>query len=393
VVENCEMKNLLNVNHGVGACFVRNLVVRNNKIWNDIATVTSIDNMAVDASRGCIGVEIANNWVYGFHYGMKCETQINAGPSGTEVRPSRRVVIVNNWLEQIGNPLLMTSGGDNTFGIKVNGTDAAILDNTVLTRTTGVTAGGLYAGLIVVNTHDSESHDEISGNRVKGAQYGLLHNDTTPSTRECSVDIYRNRFDDCVIYAASLQGNCTFDDNIVQRAGTTGVEIQTANMTFVRRNRFVDCGSVDNAFIPDRVSAVYQSTNGAIGGYTEIIDNVVLDSRGGSAGEYAYFLRGAATYTNPLIFRPGYTSGMVTAVAYDSNLNLVGDTLMIGAINRPGPRRFLATGSPQTNNPWQTLAWNTGDEATLQPPVVGSPKGWICTVAGTPGTWVSLGNL
>jgi len=26
-------------------------------------------------------------------------------------------------------------------------------------------------------------------------------------------------------------------------------------------------------------------------------------------------------------------------------------------------------------------------------PAVGSPKGWVCTVAGTPGTWVSEGNL
>ena len=26
-------------------------------------------------------------------------------------------------------------------------------------------------------------------------------------------------------------------------------------------------------------------------------------------------------------------------------------------------------------------------------PSVGSPKGWLCTVAGTPGTWVSTGNL
>jgi hypothetical protein len=23
----------------------------------------------------------------------------------------------------------------------------------------------------------------------------------------------------------------------------------------------------------------------------------------------------------------------------------------------------------------------------------GQPKGWVCTVAGTPGTWVSMGNL
>lgn len=26
-------------------------------------------------------------------------------------------------------------------------------------------------------------------------------------------------------------------------------------------------------------------------------------------------------------------------------------------------------------------------------PAVGQPKGWQCTVAGTPGTWVSMGNL
>jgi hypothetical protein len=26
-------------------------------------------------------------------------------------------------------------------------------------------------------------------------------------------------------------------------------------------------------------------------------------------------------------------------------------------------------------------------------PAVGSPKGWVCTVAGSPGTWVSMGNL
>lgn len=32
------------------------------------------------------------------------------------------------------------------------------------------------------------------------------------------------------------------------------------------------------------------------------------------------------------------------------------------------------------------LCWNSA-------PVVGQPKGWMCTVSGTPGTWVSMGNL
>lgn len=37
--------------------------------------------------------------------------------------------------------------------------------------------------------------------------------------------------------------------------------------------------------------------------------------------------------------------------------------------------------------------WIVGDRAEQLTPVVGQPKGWFCTVAGAPGTWVSEGNL
>lgn len=37
--------------------------------------------------------------------------------------------------------------------------------------------------------------------------------------------------------------------------------------------------------------------------------------------------------------------------------------------------------------------WAVGDRCGKLTPVVGQPKGWLCTVAGTPGTWVSEGNL
>ena len=40
-----------------------------------------------------------------------------------------------------------------------------------------------------------------------------------------------------------------------------------------------------------------------------------------------------------------------------------------------------------------TLTWPVGSIAINKSPVVGQPKDWICTVAGTPGTWVSGGNL
>jgi hypothetical protein len=37
--------------------------------------------------------------------------------------------------------------------------------------------------------------------------------------------------------------------------------------------------------------------------------------------------------------------------------------------------------------------WAVGDRVQQSTPIVGNPKGWVCTVAGTPGTWVSEGNL
>ena len=37
--------------------------------------------------------------------------------------------------------------------------------------------------------------------------------------------------------------------------------------------------------------------------------------------------------------------------------------------------------------------WNRGDIVFNQTPTVGQPKGWTCTVTGTPGTWVAHANL
>lgn len=37
--------------------------------------------------------------------------------------------------------------------------------------------------------------------------------------------------------------------------------------------------------------------------------------------------------------------------------------------------------------------WSVGDRVFNTAPAVGQPKSWVCTVAGTPGAWVSEGNL
>jgi hypothetical protein len=59
----------------------------------------------------------------------------------------------------------------------------------------------------------------------------------------------------------------------------------------------------------------------------------------------------------------------------------VGDFLLGG--------RRMATGTAAPT----TGTWAQGDYMRNSSPAVGQPKGWICTVSGTPGTWVSEGNL
>jgi hypothetical protein len=52
------------------------------------------------------------------------------------------------------------------------------------------------------------------------------------------------------------------------------------------------------------------------------------------------------------------------------------------------PNRILWNDAAPT-----TGTWERGDRVFRVSAAIGSPKSWVCTVAGTPGTWVSEGNL
>jgi hypothetical protein len=58
-----------------------------------------------------------------------------------------------------------------------------------------------------------------------------------------------------------------------------------------------------------------------------------------------------------------------------------------GYVKLNGHRIAYGTAAPAAGT------WALGDRVFNSAPAVGQPKGWICTVAGTPGAWVSEGNL
>jgi hypothetical protein len=65
---------------------------------------------------------------------------------------------------------------------------------------------------------------------------------------------------------------------------------------------------------------------------------------------------------------------------------LIVPDLYIGQTSNVRQITFL-TAAPTTGD------WARGDKVFNSTPAAGQPKGWVCTVTGTPGTWVSEGNL
>jgi hypothetical protein len=60
----------------------------------------------------------------------------------------------------------------------------------------------------------------------------------------------------------------------------------------------------------------------------------------------------------------------------------------LGTSQAPAAKSYLKANAAPTDG-----TWAVGDRMIRATPVVGQPKAWVCTVAGTPGTWVSEGNL
>lgn len=86
--------------------------------------------------------------------------------------------------------------------------------------------------------------------------------------------------------------------------------------------------------------------------------------------------------------QPMYPAGTTTDLGTTANYFQTTHTRNV----KIGPGMSIVTS--QGSNPADgTATWTRGDRVINSLPSVGQPKGWICTASGTPGTWVSEGNL
>lgn len=405
-IHDIQASNIAGQNHFVGLTYTENVHVFNNKAINPLNLVAQIGNVFADMSAGVVNALVENNYAVGFTGGAKAETHTGAGVGNNEDRPSQNVVFFNNTFEQIGDPITLIfpgPSGGGFYGIKLNGINHAAMKNTITARSVNISTGGLYQGLQLTSTAVTppESIHTAWENDIRGTVLGINHDSPADTTRKYVANISNNKIRDTVTPASPVSGNdgtgivasrnALVQGNHLYRTRYCAVLVQTPDETYVRDNIAYNCAAVNIATISAK--AVFSQAGSGAQGYFEFTNNTILDDRGVSAAEYGYFFEGGTTYTNKLGFVPGRCTTLKTAIAYDKYFNSIGQSMQPAGTLTPAPRTFVTTNSPAVIAPWNNMPWNVGDHAVLVPPAVGSPKGWFCTVAGTPGTWVSEGNL
>lgn len=114
-------------------------------------------------------------------------------------------------------------------------------------------------------------------------------------------------------------------------------------------------------------------------------------------GDRNYFGSGRLTIVDSSV--EGFTAngGVSAATASEALINNVQSISNAGSMSLP-PRHYSrknAAGKVTTHGTVAptTGTWAVGDRSENTAPASGSPAGWVCTVAGTPGTWLPLPNL
>lgn len=125
-------------------------------------------------------------------------------------------------------------------------------------------------------------------------------------------------------------------------------------------------------------------------GYAEGDENRVYAGTGWQTVTVTYRPQTAGTYVVGVVAQG--TGATSTTLYLDEMSVCFGDdgvinTSKFGSFELNQKTFTAATAAPTSGT------WKVGDHVFNSSPSVGQPKGWVCTVAGTPGTWVSEGNL
>jgi len=183
-----------------------------------------------------------------------------------------------------------------------------------------------------------------------------------------------------VAFSTSSCTNITIDNCFGNGVGK-GLTIPTTGI-IVRNSKFLHGGAGATDICIDNSSATGKNfyEGNFISGFWQ----------GVTLGDQAVAIFGNTTVgsTNAGLRKTGNVTATIEAAnnSWDS-----ANPFLLSAYSRTGSTHDQAvvkyTGAPTA------LTWTRGDQVWNEEPTVGQPVGWMCTVAGTPGTWVAMANL
>lgn len=428
--------------------YSRNPSVRHTKVHGARYTGISL--------QYCFGGTVDSNEVYdawysgtGTSYGVAigtCQNVVVSKNNLTEARhcitgggwePCRDVIYSDNVctvhpsetvaqaIDQHGN-MEFCSVLNNTVngGIVITGINAVVKNNIVREARNSVAAIRVFQEI-------SSDFYEISGNTIivgNGTAYGIWH---SPDQSSLTVGRFiaqgnnvkcRYRSFNVQPGGSSVSG-CSIDSLIVRSnyfhttdSGQIAVGLVVAGAQFVAVS---NVEMSDNIVIAEGHDACYLTAG--ITNITSINDKFYGNRTAylcSFSGAYVNLVNpyfegdiGGAGSSRSIQYR---TTGTVRCinptfknVTYKAELESGGPALYIeqgwyGAtptvLNNSGARLVNFYGALGRAITYGTAApvagtWAVGDRVYNQSPSIGQPKSWVCTVAGTPGTWVSEGNL
>jgi hypothetical protein len=104
-------------------------------------------------------------------------------------------------------------------------------------------------------------------------------------------------------------------------------------------------------------------------------------------GIYAYYDQ---AWSNGRIEKNTFSGTYYYDLAYDTTSPLLSSFFISDNVHDKG---FYAGPWGSTSSAPTTGSWKAGDRIVNKTPAVGQPKAWVCTASGTPGVWVSEGDL
>jgi hypothetical protein len=362
IVDSCELSE--NYYYGVEDKLGTRNKYSNNRCYlnGNTGTATSAGGRGINIWMATDCVLIGNSFINNTEYGSRIYSQ-----TGDAINSTGNRIIGNFYSNNTKADLVLY---DETGGQIVD----TIIDSCIVRRNTNTTLGVIA----LLSGHKTRvSNCIISKEGAFGNDIGYQFTDNAKSS-----------LTNC--YVANLQYGFTLgssSNSVVSNFYADGIaicQLGTSTNSTIEGSRFIHGGpgASDICFNAVGVVGPHKFINNYFDGFygaiylSATLGDALLGNETVNSGLYGIRLNANATVANINAGNNKFDSAFVWEAQ-----------ALSGSKTDYGRHTTYYITAP-TN-----LTWSVGDICYNSAPAVGQPKGWVCTVAGNPGTWVSLGNL